>query len=354
MTRKLGYPWAHNRSYDVSDCRTAKEVIAKAKLNYTVTKCPLVAQMPYTINGNNSINKDAGEFAYDGNIYRNTPGAYATYRTDTNTPFAYVSEKYTVVQNNDAFNFFDEAIPQGVKWQNAGCFAGGAQIYLTAKLPLETTVGNNDPIENYLVFSNSHDGTSSVNIMFTPIRVHCMNMLNGAIKSADSYIRLKHTTNVKNKLAIGADVLRQAIAQAETAQELYNSLYKIPVTDKEVQEYLMKLNLTDQEIEGVNRYSAKIGIEQLFKKAYPVIECANISMKKVNKLVSMYEYYHTGVAQKEIAGTMWGAYNAVTGYYSNVFTEKDFGRDERSKSLLYGGANKKMQEALYVAHLKVA
>ena len=185
-----GLPWASGIGKDVSDCTTAQEVMQKAGLDFYVDKCDLVARMPFNINGNNKFNELGGEFAKDGYIYRNCPKAYATYRTDTNTPLGLVKDKYEVIQ---AFNFFNDAIGvDKAQWDRAGKFGYGHKIFVSAKLPYTTKVGK-DVVDNYLVFSNSHDGSSSINILFSPIRVICTNMLNSALNSANSYIRIKHT-----------------------------------------------------------------------------------------------------------------------------------------------------------------
>ena len=41
-----GKPWEGARAVNVEDCKTAREVITKAKLNFTVAKCEVVAKMP--------------------------------------------------------------------------------------------------------------------------------------------------------------------------------------------------------------------------------------------------------------------------------------------------------------------
>lgn len=340
-----GAPWAIGK--DVSDCKSSAEVIHKAGLDFIVDKCELVAAMPFGIKRNNIINELAGEFAHDGKIYRELVGNYATYRADTSKPLGLVKDKYQVVQNIDAFRFFDDAIGEGMaRWDKAGILNGGRKIYLSAKLPVETRVGD-DLIDNYLVFSNSHDGTSSVNIMFTPIRVICTNMLNSALKSADSYIRLRHTENVKKQLQRGAQILNIACKAASTAQEFYNSLTKIKMSDGDVMKYLANLQLTKKERELLNEYDDVNGYKKLMFRDYRVMEVTGISSRKANQIASMFEYYCNGIGQKQISGTAWGAYNAVTGFYCNVANLEG---EKRVDSLLYGGANSNMLKAINAAN----
>ena len=308
-----GAPWAIGK--DVSDCHTSAEVIEKAGLNFMVNKCELVACMPFGAKRNNVVNEIAGEFAREGKIYRELTGFYGTYRADTSEPLGLVKAKYKVVQNIDAFKFFDDAIGVGkARWDKAGILGNGRKIYISAKLPVETRVGP-DLIDNYLVFSNSHDGTSSVNIMFTPIRVICTNMLNGALKSTNNKINIRHTESAKEKLRQGAEILNLSCKYAENAQEYYNSLTKVKMTDKEVMAYLANLQLKEKERELLMDYDSENGYKKLILKDYRTLEVTGISQRKVNQIASMFEYYCDGIGQKHIAGTAWGAYNAVTGFY---------------------------------------
>lgn len=344
--RVKGLPWGSCFGQDVSDCKTSREVMEKAGLDFTVEKCDLVAKMPFSINGDNSINEIAGEFSRDGHIYRDCPNAFGTYRTDKNLPLGLVKCKYEVVQNIDAFSFFDDAIGEGkAVWDKAGCFGYGHKIYLSAKLPFETTVGE-DKIDNYLVFSNSHDGTSSVNILFTPIRVICFNMLNSALRNSDSYIRFRHTSSVREKIQRGAEILRIACEHAKTAGQLYDSLLHIKMKDEQVMEYISSLVLTPAEQDALLHYNPKYGYAKLFAKDYGTMEATHISSRKVGILSNMFEYYQDGIGQQHIAGTAWGAYNAITGYYSNVANLEG---EKRTDSLLWGGANASMNKAFNAA-----
>lgn len=345
-----GLPWANGLGKDVKDCTTAKEVMQKAKLDWIVKKCELVAQMPFTLGGDNSINEIDemnGSFSRDGYIYRNLPEAYATYRTDKNIPLGLVKSKYEVVQNMDAFNFFDEAIGiDKCKWETAGLFGYGHKIFVTAKLALDTEVnagGFKDPINNYLVFSNSHDGSSSLTIMFTPVRVFCTNCLNAGLDKSESYIRIRHTVSAKDKLELGAEVLRIAAQKANDAKQLYQSLYTIKMKDDEVLKYLANLNLSDNERALLNEYDPILGYKRLINRDYMTLEKTGVSVRKANIIQSMYEYYMEGVAQQQIAGTAWGAYNAVTGYYSNV---ANISGEKRMESILYGNIQNTMQKAI--------
>ena len=347
-----GLAWGTNWTTDVSDCKTSAEVMEKAKMDWNVDKCELVAEMPFGIRRDNSIK--LGEFAHEGNIYRRCPNAFGTYRTDNNTPLGVVKQKYEVVQNRDAFAFFDNAISRGEAiWDKAGWFGNGEKIVVTAKLPGSIDGPEGSPIDKYLVFANSHDGSCSVNIMFTPIRIICTNMLNSALNNADSYIRIRHTASAGRRLDYAEGIIASAIEQEKSANEIYKALGKANMNDDNAIKYLAETILNDKEIEALNKFDPKNGLKKLIQRDYYCMESTGISMRKANSFAKLYDYYFNGIGQKEIVGTIWGAYNAVTGYYSNVVEMEG---TKRMDSLVWGTANKTMNNAFSRAYelLKVS
>lgn len=341
--RSYGLPWGGKIGKNVTDCTTSREVLEKANLDFQVEKCELFAQMPFRINGDNSINETMGDFAHNGEIYRPCPNGYATYRTDKNIPLGVVKSKYEVVQNIDAFNFIDSAIGKDkAMFQYAGCFGFGHKVFITAKLPITTTVGG-DPIDNYLVFSTSHDGTSSIDILFTPVRVFCLNCLSAGIKEADAHIRIRHTKTAQERLTFGAEMLRVALKYAEHSKELYESLLTIKMNDDQVRDYISRLVLSPAEYASVCAEFKDHTIRKIFNRDYLTMEKNGISTRKANILNTMFDYYQTGVAQEKILGTAWGAYNAITGYYSNV---KEQDGEKRMNNLVFGGDRLSMNKAL--------
>lgn len=329
-----GLPWGGKLGKNVTDCETSEEVIQKAGLDFQVEKCELVARMPFSLRGDNTVNETMGDFAYNGNIYRDCPNGFATYRTDKNIPLGIVKSKYEVVQNIDAFNFIDNAIGEGkANFQYAGCFGYGHKVFITAKLPITTSVGG-DPIDNYLVFSTSHDGSSSIDVLFTPVRVFCLNMLNAGLEEASSHIRIRHTRTAQDRLDFGAEMLRTAIDYAKTSQLLYESLLTIKMTDDQVRDYIARLQLTPTQYQQVKEYNQENGVRKLFDRDWLTLQKVDVSTQKTNTMNVIFDYYKNGVAQEHIVGNAWGAYNAITGYYSNVKNQEG---EKRMNNLIFGG-----------------
>lgn len=337
MFEVKGAPFRYKGSLDVSDCETAKDVIIKAGLDWNVSKCKLVAKMPPALTIEDS---DTKSFLYGGLEYAELDNFYATYRTDKNIPLGIVKDKYTPVQNVKAFEFFDNAIGfNKAIWQTAGFFDKGRRVFVSAKLPNNIYV-NGDPVENYLVFINSHDGSTGVKILFTPIRIVCQNTLTAAIRNATNYVSFRHTSSVHSNIDIAKELLDICAKKADECEQHYTNLAKVKADDLEVMQYICNSVLTKDELESIKAYGYTF--KHVIDRNFNCIEAANISMRKVNIITNMWKYYFEGIGQKEFIGTWWGAVNAITGYYSNVDSSEG---TKRMDSLLYGDKGRKISNA---------
>lgn len=335
--RVKGAPFRYRGVIDVSDCKTSKEVMQVANLDWGVAKCELVAKMPDITD----LAQATEGFSRNGNFFRDCPNAYGVYRTDNNVPLGIVKGRYTPVQNVEAFNFFDEAIGKNSAiWQTAGCFGNGERIFVSAKLPNNILVNGEDPVENYLVFTTSHDGSSGVKILFTPIRVICQNTLNAAIKQSNNYVSFRHTASVHTNINAANEILGISKIITGSLQEEYNHMAKLAMDDNKAQEIFSSIIFTDKEIENIAFHGRTV--QDLITRNWSAIQEVGVSMKKVNALCEMNNYYHVGPGQRETLGTAWGVYGAVTGFYSNVDNAEGV---KRMDSLLYGDKSNKIKKA---------
>lgn len=335
-----GIPFKYRGAVDVSDCVTAEDCIIKAGLDWEVAKCRMVAAMPFgevIKQGESPMFGDG--FIKEDRYYRDCPNAFATYRTDINMPLGIVKERYTEVQNKEAFTFFNNAIGKDkALWETAGFFGNGERIFVSAKLPNNIEV-KGDTVDNYLVFTTSHDGSSGVKILFTPIRVVCQNTLNAAIKHTTNYVSFKHTQSVHQNIDSAKELLGICEKQRIMLAEEYNAMGKIYLNDKEAQNVFASLILSEDEIAKVKNTGHTI--EQVIIKSWQALNDTEISVRKANMLSDINSYYFEGIGQKQFIGTAWGVYNAVTGYYSNV---DNIEGTKRMDSLLYGSRANKIKE----------
>lgn len=241
--------------------------------------------------------------------------AFATKRVDNNEILGVVGERYEVIQNVEAFSFFDALTLQNeAMYQTAGVLGKGEMIWVLAKLPDYIRVGDDDLIEKYVCIANSHDGSLAVTAMLTPIRVVCSNTLNAALSSAKSRVSIRHTANAKQQIAIAHKLLGLYDKRAVEIGELFNSI--------------------------ANQAASDSWVKDALKIMVPDNEKAKNKTRTENIRKSMFEFYESGVGQDGILGTKWGFYNGVTGWtdhkkYDDVekaFKNSMFGRGEAFKA----------------------
>ena len=162
----------HGLGVRVEEAPTSQEALEVAGLSWIVTQQPV-----YTTGRLIIAN-------YKDNI-----------RSRDNCVLRVVSDRYQIVQNEEAFTFTDDLIGSGVRYETAGALQGGRKVWLFGKLP-ERYIIAGKRIEPYLVFSNSHDGSTGIKIALTPVRVVCQNTLNLALNTARRSWSAKHTGNV--------------------------------------------------------------------------------------------------------------------------------------------------------------
>lgn len=164
-------------------------------------------------------------------------GFQANVREKDGKVLGVVTDRYRVVQNEEAFAFTDALLGEGVRYETAGSLQGGRRTWILARLPQRYIV-NGDEITPYLVFMNSQDGTGAIKAAMTPIRVVCQNTLNLALKTAKRCWSAHHTGDIRGKMEEARDTLLYADAyMAELGKEI-DSLNRIKVTDRQVYEYI--------------------------------------------------------------------------------------------------------------------
>src|SRR6266542_4669351 len=184
----------HGLGKIVEQYPTSAEAIKFAGLDYTVEKRKLFTGDSEDISSNPETDIIIPEIE--------VPNYYATIRTDTDQVLGVVGKDYEIVQNKDAFTFFDAIVGgEGIRYETAGAL--GERIFITAKLPDYIKVGSDDLIEKYLFLTTSHDGFGSITATFTLIRIVCNNTLNAAYRNCSYATKIRHTQNAKELLIIG-------------------------------------------------------------------------------------------------------------------------------------------------------
>ena len=104
-------------------------------------------------------------------------GQMSLVRDDTGEVLSNVGENWKIVQNIEAFDFFNEyVVTGGMDMDTAGSLKGGRIVWAVAKVKeFSFEVFGGDEVDLYLLFSNPHQYGMSVDIQFITIRVICSN-----------------------------------------------------------------------------------------------------------------------------------------------------------------------------------
>ncbi len=167
-------------------------------------------------------------------------GYRANIREDNGAVLGVVTDRYKVVQNEEAFAFTDLLISNGVTYETAGSLSEGKRTWMLAKLPDSYTLAD-EKVEPYIVFSNSHDGSGAIKAAMTPIRVVCQNTLNLALKDAKRIWTTNHTGDIKQKLEEARSTLLMAGQYMGALSREVDELSLIRLRDNKVMQYIDEL-----------------------------------------------------------------------------------------------------------------
>jgi phage/plasmid-like protein (TIGR03299 family) len=317
----------HGLGQIVEDYPTSSEAIRYAGLDYIVEKRPLFT---------NSLANDLADLDNDEYPKTAVPNFSATVRTDNNSVLGVVGKDYEVVQNADAFQFFDAIVggESGIKYETAGALGKGERIFITAKLPDYIKVGKQDLIEQYLFLTTSHDGFGSITAAFTPTRIVCNNTLNAALRNHSNAIKIRHTASAGDRLKQAHTLMGISQVMAEELEELFNHWTNVRITDKQLKQLIQVAMSPNKEV----LHHLKDGNTEKLSTTY-------------TNIVDNALAYALGNPTQQLettAGTLFGAYNAVTGYYQNVRNFKD--GDAKFKSIMDGTAKQRAQVAFDLCH----
>ncbi len=206
-------PW-HGLGVVVEESPTSKDALRLAGLNWSVEQRPIQTVDGVPLNG------------FKANV-----------RSTDKKVLGVVTDKYKIVQNDEAFAFTDALLGEGITYETAGSLQEGRKVWLLAKLPHKYLISG-DEVTPYLVFSNSHDGSGAIKVAMTPVRVVCNNTLNLALAEAKRCWSTIHTGNLSGKLQDAKQTLLHADAYMQGLAKAFEELRKVKLTDRKVMGYI--------------------------------------------------------------------------------------------------------------------
>ena len=206
-------PW-HGLGIMVAEAPNSKDALRLAGLNWKVLQEPVYTENKELIQG------------YKANV-----------RDTDRKVLGVVTDRYKVIQNEEAFAFTDTLLGEGVRYETAGSLQEGRRVWMLARLPREFIIGG-ERISPYMVFSNTHDGSGAVKTALTPIRVVCNNTLNLALRTAKRSWSMIHTGDISGKIEEAKNTLLLADEYITALGQEFEDLRKIKLSEKQVLDYI--------------------------------------------------------------------------------------------------------------------
>ena len=206
-------PW-HGLGIMVAEAPNSKDALRLAGLNWKVLQEPVYTENEELIQG------------YKANV-----------RDTDRKVLGVVTDRYKVIQNEEAFAFTDTLLGEGVRYETAGSLQEGRRVWMLARLPREFIIGG-ERISPYMVFSNTHDGSGAVKTALTPIRVVCNNTLNLALRTAKRSWSMIHTGDISGKIEEAKNTLLLADEYMTALGQEFENLRKIKLSEKQVLDYI--------------------------------------------------------------------------------------------------------------------
>jgi phage/plasmid-like protein (TIGR03299 family) len=263
-------PW-HGIGSVMDGVLTSEDALREARLDWQVIQTPI-----YTAT----------------NWAEAVPGYVANVREDTNEVLGIVGKRYQVAQNKDVFAFADDLIGSGetaCTYETAGSLFNGRRVFMLVNMPEGRIV--DDLYQPYLCLSNAHDGSSSLQIFLTGIRVVCNNTLQAALNTAKRKIAIRHLSSMESRKD-------EAIKMMGAASKYFHDL----------------------EVFASDLAGRKVNIGKVLDRLFPASEAMSTRQVKAN--LEVKELIKTILQQKDdlqnFRGTGWGAYQAIADYRSNA------------------------------------
>lgn len=226
---------------------TMHDAMVGAKMDWTVEEWPISPAAKSTPDGYSEL--------LDGcnNPIESVDGWKALYRSDNKQLLHVARNTWTVLQNKDAFTWFDPFIQDGDATISAAVsLCEGRRIAITVKLKDNPEIVPGDRIEPYLLLFNSHDGSLAVGIKPTCIRTVCHNTLSqnltgmrgrfsGSMDVTDKSARVRHSANMLNNLDQVRNLFDIQQRNFKTTVEEYQAMAQMDLSAARFQEFVAKV-----------------------------------------------------------------------------------------------------------------
>jgi phage/plasmid-like protein (TIGR03299 family) len=285
-----------------------------------------------------------------------------------------VGPRWRPIQNVEAFAPLQPFIDAGqCAIETMGSLFDGGRVWALARVNRDPmTIVPGDDVAKYMLLANGHDGSMTMRVGFTPVRVVCQNTLSMSIaKNAGSkLIRIRHTQGAQKALADVCATIDMANAGFEATADQYRALARKQVNAADLRSFIKVVfppppapppapakrpsepeivvnvcdtpalqSILDANYTGQSAVAGSVTLEEIADET---------SRDKDARCVSILEelFVHgQGNAMAGVRGTAWAAYNAVSEYVTHSRGRSDEGR----ANALFAEGGKILDRALVAA-----
>ncbi len=251
---------------DVTLASNVMEALQIANLDYSVVKKPIYLDNGIAI-----------------------PDKFATVRESDGRIYGIVSDKYSVVNNLEAFDFID-GISEDIKFLKAGETVTGI-VWVIAELPGIDVMG--DPFKPYLIFRNGFARNTQITVAICPLRVVCQNQFNYAFANANNVMRILHVGDVQSKMYEAQQVMAMQVDFMKRIKDEAERLTKVKITDGHFDSFVDRM--------------------------FPVHEDMNpyaLHRMEIQRNAIRDAYFHDD--NSNFTGTAWGVFNAYSDFITHL------------------------------------
>ncbi len=268
-------PW-HGLGNELKSPPTSEAAIDASGLNWRVAKVPLY------VAGGTRLHELKDKFA----VVREDHLADGVCHA-----FGVAGRDYVPLQNVEAFQFFDPIVREGhATYETAGALGKGERVWVLARLREDLQIADGDHAKRYLLLSNTHNGTSSLQLKITPVRVVCNNTLTLALAQGGT-IRVRHDRDMKKAL----DRAKQLLGLVQDSYAKLEGIFRSMVA-------------TRVDPPAVQRYLAAV-----FPDPVDAADAKAIEVLEIQRALAIHLFHNgQGNSQPAVKGTLWAAYNGVT------------------------------------------
>lgn len=291
-------------------------------------------------------------------------GTFAIVRGDTGSVLTRgksVGERYHILSNEECFDFMDTVTACGATYETAGALGDGERVWMLAHMPNDAKIAGVDTLQNYVMFTTTHDGSASTRVYPCSLRVECANTLRQSFSEQSNGMYFRHTKNQKDKAAVVKRMLGLVSEKQERFADTANTLAKVQLTSSESTLYfkgclddIVNVTVANTRVtrESFNDKSLLSAIAELTQAEQ---EAANKQLERVTKqrkeiLTDILERHESSRCNgiPEICGTAWSAYNAVTEFADhspiNRYKGSDIARKESRFTSIMEGKSAEIKE----------